>query len=153
MTCQLLILYSFSGYVNDIWIEHWWSDTDKGNPKYWEKKSVPVITELKIWNSRGSIDEDSGLLGCNAVLTGKQSPTFRRGLLPPSSGCNIPINTLRKTIQEECLAKLNVFCFTMCLCWRGPRLSLLKKRVEIRFAPPTLWRRVEGERIKVGTHL
>jgi hypothetical protein len=135
--------------MNGIWIEHWRSDTDKGSPNYWGKISVPVTTELNIRNSRGIIDEDSGLLGCNAVLTGIQSRTFRRGLLPPSSGCSIPINSLRKTIQEECLATLNVFCLPLYLCWRGTRLSLLENRVKIIFAPPTLWRRVEGERIIV----
>jgi hypothetical protein len=114
-----------------------------------EKKSVPVTTELKIWNSRGSINEDSDPLGCNALLVSKQSPTFRRGLLPPSSGCSIPVNTLRKIIQEDGLATLNVFCLSVCLCWRGPRLSLLENRVKIRFAPPMLWRCVEGERIIV----
>jgi hypothetical protein len=30
--------------------------------------------------------EDGCLLGCSAVLSGRSLPTFRRSLLPPSSG-------------------------------------------------------------------
>lgn len=87
----------------------------KGNRSTGVGESVTVTTDLKILNSRGSIDEDSGLLGCNAVLIGKQSPAFRRRLLTPFSGCSIPINTLRKSIQEECLATLNVLCLSLCV--------------------------------------
>jgi hypothetical protein len=42
-----------------------------------------------MWVSRGGQVVDISFLGCNAVCTGRHTPTFRRSLLPPFPGPNM----------------------------------------------------------------
>ena len=42
----------------------------------------------EILNSHRGVAEDSGLSGCQVVSTGKHFPTFRRVVVPSSSGKN-----------------------------------------------------------------
>jgi hypothetical protein len=52
--------------------------------------SCASVHPLEIWGSHGGKDVDVVLLGCNAVWTCRQIPTFRRNILPPSSGLTHP---------------------------------------------------------------
>jgi hypothetical protein len=43
-----------------------------------------------IWPPHNGIDEDQCVLGCYAMSVGKRSPTFRRSVVPLSSGSSSP---------------------------------------------------------------
>jgi hypothetical protein len=58
----------------------------------------------KILGAHSGVAEDSSLLGCYAVLTAKDVPTFRRILLPSSSGSfSSPLSLDRYTVKTQAL--------------------------------------------------
>jgi hypothetical protein len=64
-----------------------WPGTEPGDKKPKTKMSFPANrdTACKIWGCHSGITEDSGLLKCVAVGTGRVVPTFRRIVAPLSS--------------------------------------------------------------------
>jgi hypothetical protein len=90
----LLHIYS-SPYISKLYLEQPLEPFHDFRTFMWPINSHPVTK----WNVTGT--EDSSLLGCLAVLAGKQLPTLRRSVGPLSSGSSV--TWIRTETRDELL--------------------------------------------------